>query len=72
MRPPRQGNPNAEPLLEDMLADPIVHSVMRRDRVDPKELFKLISEPLSPATPVEIHFRFTAARLAPLRERERT
>ncbi len=44
MRPPRQRNPNTEPLLGDMLADPIVHSVMRRDRVDPEELFKLIAD----------------------------
>lgn len=44
MRPSRQGNPNAEPLLEDMLADPIVHSVMRHDRVDPKALSNLIAD----------------------------
>jgi hypothetical protein len=30
-------------LLEDVLADPIVHSVMRHDRVDPKAFSNLIA-----------------------------
>lgn len=43
MRQSRRPGPNAEPLLEDVLADPIVHSVMRRDRVGLDDLRTLIA-----------------------------
>jgi hypothetical protein len=31
-------DPNAEPRLDDMLADPVVRLVMRRDRLDPRDV----------------------------------
>ncbi len=43
MRPPRQGSLNDEPALEDVLSDPIVCLLMRRDRVDPEDFSKLIT-----------------------------
>jgi len=35
---------NDEPRLEDVLVDPIVHAVMRRDAVSPVALNRLIAE----------------------------
>lgn len=37
-------NPSAEPALDDILSDPVVRMVMRRDRLDPADVRRFMVE----------------------------
>lgn len=37
-------NPSVEPALDDILSDPVVRMVMRRDRLDPADVRRFIVE----------------------------